>query len=100
MFDVMIEIKTAVASAIEFAKSLLDPERAADIRLEEVDSSIVEGRAVWLVTLSNPPKLSDPVKVLAAALGANTSREYRVFTVVKATGEVLSMKIRLFATPQ
>jgi len=100
MFDVMIEIKTAVARATDFAKNLLDSERAADIRLEEIDSSTVNGSAVWLVTLSNPPKGPDTMRALAAALGANVSREYRVFTVLKETGEILSMKIRLFAAPQ
>lgn len=99
MFDEMIDIKTAIANAMDFARNLLDPERAADIRLEEIDSSHVDGDAVWLVTLSNPPKGSDSARALAAVLGANTSREYRVFTVLKTTGEILSMKIRLFATP-
>ena len=99
MFELMIEIKTAVANATDFAKNLLDGERSADIRLEEIDSSVVDGNAVWLVTLSNPPKGSDAIRTLTAALGANASREYRVFTVLKSTGEILSMKIRLFAAP-
>jgi hypothetical protein len=35
----------------------------------------------------------------AVALGADFGREYKVFTVRKRTGEVLSMKIRLLPTP-
>ncbi len=91
MFEQMIEIKTAVANATDFAKNLLDGERAADVRLEEVDSSTVDGNAVWLVTLSNLPKGSDTVRALAAPLGANASRECRVFTLLRSTGETLSL---------
>jgi hypothetical protein len=36
---------------------------------------------------------------LAAILGADSEREYKVFAVTKDTGEVLYMKIRLLATP-
>ena len=98
MFEVMIEIKGAVASATDFAKDLLESDRAADIRLEEIDSSTVNGEAVWFVTLSNPQKGLGVFRAIPA-IGADSSREYRVFTVSKATGEILSMKIRLFAAP-
>lgn len=99
MFEVMVEIKDAVASATDFAKNLLDSGRSSDIRLEEIDSSTVNGDAVWLVTLSNPAKGLAAFRPLPA-IGADASREYRVFTVSKATGDILSMKIRLFAAPQ
>lgn len=98
----MIDIKTAVANAIGFAKSSLGPERTAGIRLEEIESSIVDGMPVWLITLSNAFVEDGPlasVKALATAMGADAAREYKVFTVSKETGEVLSMKIRLLATP-
>lgn len=98
----MVDIKAAVANATEFARNSLGPERTMNIRLEEIESSVVDGRAVWLVTLSNSPIGEGPLaalKATAGALGADTEREYKVFTVAKDDGEVLSMKIRLLATP-
>ncbi len=98
----MVDVKAAVSNAIDFARSSLGPERTINVRLEEVESSNLEGNAVWLITLSN--SLIDegplaPMRAAAAVLGADTGREYKVFTVAKSTGEVLSMKIRLLATP-
>lgn len=96
-----MEIKDAVRNAIAFARESLGPERTANIRLEEIESSIVDGRPVWLITLSSvlePDGPVPPMKALAAALGTYTEREYKVFTVAKDNGEVLSMKIRLLAT--
>ena len=49
----MVDIKTAVANAIDFAKASLGPERTAGIRLEEIESSKVDEEQVWLITLSN-----------------------------------------------
>ena len=96
-----MEIKDAVRNAIAFATESLGSERTADIRLEEIESSTVEARPVWLITLSSA---SRPATVLAraglpTALGADTEREYKVFTVTKDKGEILSMKIRLLAAP-
>lgn len=97
----MVDIKAAVANAIAFARNSLGPERTMNIRLEEIESSIMDGRAVWLVTLSNALLDEGPLAPLRAAgvaLGADTAREYKVFTVSKDDGEVLSMKIRLLTT--
>ena len=92
-----MDIKDAVRNAMAFATESLGPQRTADLRLEEIESSTVDGSAVWLVTLSNalPPNPSS----LRAAMGADAGREYKVYTVSKETGEVLSMKIRLLAVP-
>jgi len=99
----MVDIKAAVANAIQFAKNSLGSERTMDIRLEEIESSIVAGRPVWLVTLSSAmidESPLAPIRLAAGLLGADTAREYKVFTVAKDDGEVLSMKIRLLATYQ
>ena len=100
---VMVDIKAAVTSAIDFAKSSLGPNRTADIRLEEVESSVVDGTPVWLITLSaaadDGPSISFALGGLATVLGADAAREYKVFTVSKNSGDVLSMKIRLVAIP-
>jgi hypothetical protein len=92
-----MEIMEAVRNAEAFATESLGPQRTADLRLEEIESSTVGESAVWLVTLSNalPPNPSS----LRAAMGADPDREYKVYTVAKETGEVLSMKIRLLAVP-
>lgn len=98
----MVDVKAAVANAIDFAKASLGAERTVSIRLEEVDSSNVGGREVWLITLSNSQIDEGPLaahRATAAVLGADLRREYKVFAVAKDNGEVLSMKIRLLQTP-
>ena len=96
-----IEIKDAAARAIAFARDSLPPERTADIRLEEIYSSTVDDRPVWLITLSSTTKQDGPHSSFRAeALGIDQDREYKVFAVTKDNGEVLSMKIRLLAATQ
>lgn len=86
-----------------FASESLGPDRTMNIRLEEVESSTLKGRPVWLITLSSALVAgagpAAAMRAVAAAMGAETDREYKVFTVAKDDGEVLSMKIRLLATP-
>ena len=95
----MVDIKNAVAAAIDFASNSLGHERTVNIRLEEIESSNLDGNEVWLITLSTALRFSGPFVSLGAVLGADTAREYKVFTVAKSDGEVLSMKIRLLAVP-
>jgi hypothetical protein len=96
-----MDIKDAVRSAIAFASESLGPERTADIRLEEIESSKVGDRDVWLITLSSAPLPKESLAPGAIrnpfALGADSEREYKVFTAAKDNGEILSMKIRLLA---
>ncbi len=66
----------------------------AGLRLEEIESASLDGKAVWLITLSNLREESLPAS-LFPAYGADAAREYKIFTVAKDSGEVLSMKIRL-----
>lgn len=79
---------------MSFAVQALGPQRATDLRLEEVESSLVDGRKVWLITLSTPAADGLPGFVIAPQV-----REYKSFAVAKDTGEVLSMKIRLLTAP-
>ena len=90
-----MSIKEATANAIEFARAALGPERTNGVRLEEVESTNVGGRDVWLITLSmiSPEEQLDPI---AAAFG-HARREYKTFTVLKDNGEIRSMKIRELA---
>ena len=48
----MVSIKDATQSAILFATDALGKEGAKEIRLEEVDSAIIDSRDCWLITLS------------------------------------------------
>jgi hypothetical protein len=99
----VVDIKTAVANAMDFAKVSLGPERTIGLRLEEIESSSLKGKAVWLITLSTEiHRPGSPVawaRASGLAIGADPEREYKVFTVAKDGGEVLSMKMRLLAVP-
>jgi hypothetical protein len=92
-----MDIDQAVQSAKAFASKSLGPERTANIRLEEIESSTIQGKPVWQITLSSG---TNPTSALSQFLGADADREYKIFTVTKDTGEVLSMKIRLLASPR
>jgi len=89
----MSSIKEATQSAMAFAVEALGPERTHGLRLEEVEA----GDGIWRITLSmlSVPDPSEATNIVAAisALSA-TPRDYKVFTVKKISGEVLSMKMR------
>jgi len=97
-----MDIDQAVQSAKAFASKSLGEERTANIRLEEIESAVVDGKPVWLITLSSESPRDaialNKTAPLSRILGADAEREYKIFTVTKETGEVLSMKIRLLAT--
>ena len=95
-----MEIKNAVASAIVFATDALGTDRTRDIRLEEVESSLVDGRPIWLITLSSPvfPKPAGAnFRQMMGPANPLADREFKVFSVAKDSGEVLAMRIRIFA---
>ena len=74
----------------------LGADRAVDLRLEEVESSIEGNADVWYITLSMVD-LNTPITSIGTALSAlkpKAPRTYKRFTVNKQTGEVTSMKIR------
>ncbi len=94
-----MDLQEGVYRAMEFAKGSLGDTRIRDLRLEEIDSTTVEGTEAWLITLSSefPP---NPMRIPGLGrrplIGAELDRDYKVFAVSKDTGEVLSMKMRLF----
>ncbi len=90
----MVSVKEAVANAIEFAQSVLGPDRTSDLRLEEVEKTKINGDDAWSITLSmlEPSTLLE-VTTLSRVFGKGP-REYKTFTVDSQTGNVLSMKIR------
>jgi hypothetical protein len=92
----VVSIKEATGSAIAFAREALGPERTTGIRLEEVESTIVDGEDAWLITLSMAIPAAHVGDAIADVLGKG-KREYKSFTVLKRDGEVKSMKIRELA---
>ena len=91
----MVSIKEATQIAIDFALEALGPERTTGIRLEEVESTSVDGENAWLITLSMVIA-DDPAAGYLEKLRTG-KREYKSFTVIKGDGEVTSMKIRELA---
>jgi hypothetical protein len=93
----MATIKQATERAIQFALDALGPGRTNDQRLEEVESGMVGGEDVWFITLSMVDFDVPENSVGALLTSLHPKRDYKVFTVRKKDGEVLSMKIREFA---
>ena len=90
----MVSIREATDKAIAFAQAALGPRRTADLRLEEVESTTVDGRDAWLITLS----MISPDDLPSVGIGFSAKRrEYKIFTVLKGDGEIKSMKIREMA---
>jgi len=96
--DMIVSLKSAVQSAIDFARTFLiesfglPAEAAKMVRLEEVDTGKTPETEVWLITLSLPGPPDENFPGLAPQ-----RRIYKTFAVAGNTGEVLSMKIRELA---
>ncbi len=92
----MVSIKEATGNAAAFAREALGPERTEGMRLEELESTTVDGKDAWLITLSMIIPGAEAAENLgeALALFRKNKREYKRFTVMKQDGEVRSMKIR------
>ena len=86
----MVAIKEAVQNATTFATETLGLQRIAGLQLEEVESGKVGDEEAWLITLSSLCP-SEPFNFV------EPRRDYKIFTVLKRTGEVTSMKIRELA---
>ena len=92
----MVSVKEAVAKAIEFAVSVLGPDRTSDLRLEEVEKTKLNGDDSWSITLSmlEPQTTTIELSEQLTRVFGKGPREYKTFTVDSQTGNVLSMKIR------
>jgi hypothetical protein len=88
----MVDVKEAVAAAVVFMKHVMEPSRATDLLLEEVELARADRRQVWRVTISMPK----PVAFRDVVSGAR-DRDYKTFTVDAETGQVKSMRIRELA---
>ena len=86
----MVSIQEAVQKAAAFAMETLGRDLTSSLQVEEVESDTVKGEDAWVITLSIPSR--SPV---AAFTGV---REYKRFSVLKGTGEVVWMRIRELAS--
>ncbi len=87
----MVDVKEAVAAAVAFMKHVLEPSRATELLLEEVELARAEdGHQVWRVTISMPAP-----QVLSNMLSG--ARDYKTLTVDAESGQVQSMRIRELA---
>jgi hypothetical protein len=89
----MVSIQEATKRAISFAVEVLGPERTSGVRLEEVESTSVDGEDAWLITVSMP---DEELGAFANVFGGR-NRQYKTLTVLKQNGEVKSMRIRNLA---
>ncbi len=89
----MIDVKSAVRNAVEFVQSVLEKEKYDKITLEEVELS--EDSRFWYITLSLGKLIvENPFDTLMSGDSGKLSVKYKVFTVDRETGDVLTMKIR------
>lgn len=92
----MIDVKEAVKIATDYLRQLYEPAELQDILLEEV--ALSDDEKYWYVTLgfSRPVPSTDPMRVLTENIlnQKKYQREYKVFQIDSATGQVRSMKIR------
>jgi hypothetical protein len=85
----MIDVKTAVRTAMKYLQEFDDFVPARDVRLEETE---YDDKGNWLITLS---ALDDPNRH-PGALGIFSAgkRSYKIFRIDAISGEVKSMKVR------
>ena len=90
----MIDVKEAVKTATDYLGQLYELAQLQDILLEEV--SLSDDEKYWYVTLgfSRPLPSTDPMQKLTEGILKRYQREYKVFQIDSATGQVRSMKIR------
>jgi hypothetical protein len=85
----MVDVKQAASTAADYLVNLYPQQVPSEVRLEEVELS--EDESHWLITLS----YIVPRSVFADVPGIlSHRREYKVFKIDAATGQVRSMKIR------
>ena len=92
----MIDVKEAVRVATDYLMQLYEPAQLHDILLEEV--ALSDDEKYWYVTLgfSRPMPSTELMRALTENIVKQVKyqREYKVFQIDSATGQVRSMKIR------
>lgn len=89
-----MNVKEAVEIAKKYVSDLFATEQIRNVGLEEVDFD--EDKNTWYVTIgfSRPWDNQRSVNALAASLGLNESRSYKVVRIADNDGRVLSVKAK------
>jgi len=85
----MIDVKSAVRTAIQYLQEFHEFIPARSLRLEETE---LTDDGSWLITLSTEDPDSPPV--VLAPFSRSGSRIYKQFRIDADTGAVKSMKVR------
>lgn len=85
---IMIEVKKAVQTALEYVRSLYEPERLSDLLLEEITLS--DDNLYWLVVVGFNRSANNRLALMAME---NLPRAYKVVKIKTDTGEPVNMKI-------
>ena len=91
----MVDVKQAVAKAMDYLKDMYQIDRFKDVLLEEVDLS--EDNKFWNVTIGFTRRQdSTSGGPMATLIGqsAEFKREYKVFRIDAKTGDLRSMRSR------
>ena len=91
----MVDVKQAVAKAMDYLKDMYQIDQFKDIMLEEVDLS--EDNKYWNVTIGFTRRQeSTSGGPMATLIGQSTEfkREYRVFQIDAESGDLRSMRSR------
>ncbi|MDX1970651.1 MAG: hypothetical protein SFV23_26005 [Planctomycetaceae bacterium] len=84
----MLDVKTAIKTAMRFVGEVFEDQPIADLRLEEVEFD--ESTDQWGVTVSF--LRASGKNAVEIALGEEVPREYKRVWLVAATGNVTSLK--------
>jgi hypothetical protein len=94
-----VDAKEAVKAANKYLRQVYAGANVSDILLEEIDTA--KGGAAWLITLSF--YRSTTLGIAPGGLGdlfqPINKRQYKVVSVDKKTGRVLSMRMRARVAP-
>jgi hypothetical protein len=91
----MVDVKQAVAKAMDYLKDMYQIDQFKDVMLEEVDLS--EDNKYWNVTIGFTRRQeSTSGGPMATLIGQSTEfkREYRVFQIDAESGDLRSMRSR------
>jgi hypothetical protein len=93
----MINVKEAVAKAVQYVLNIFSCDTISDVRLEEVEFS--DNDALWLITVSlvRKPKDTGVVSENLLNMQLPLERIYKILAIDAINGEIKSMKIRQLA---
>lgn len=90
----MLNVKEAAKKAMAFVADIYAGDPINELRLEEVDFEEIGASAAWFITVSF--SRADETSPLPKGLFGDQSREYKMVSVDAQSGEINSMKQRVF----